>query len=124
MSAASHLDVASIADMRARGVSQTVIARLHGCSRGAVAWQCLRLGVAPPPRARTIGKPMGTDMPHPVRRRNGQLVRPFTPEEDAEMVRLALAGHTPTEIGRTIGRRNTSVVARLATLARREEAGL
>lgn len=104
-----------------RGLSLSVIARTLGCSRSAVAWQCLRLGIIPP---QPTCRPLGVDMPPSVRRINGQIVRAFTAEEDAAIRRMDLEGMTPTQIGRALGRGNTSIIARLATLARREEAGL
>lgn len=117
MSAASRLDVERIADMRDRGMSVKDIAADQGCSRGAVAWHCLRAGV-------TLKEhPIGRDI-HPHRRRNGQIVRPFSVEEDERIVRLTVEGKTPTEVARAVGRKNTSIIARLATLARREEAEL
>ncbi|HYD29221.1 helix-turn-helix domain-containing protein [Brevundimonas sp.] len=104
-----------ICELREEGLSYPKIAAIVGCSRGAVEWQCLKLGAEPPEpvKASPVG-PM-------VVERNGRPVRRFTPEEDERLLRLARSGMTYAAIGRAMGRRHHSVLSRLMVLARRDE---
>ena len=44
----------------------------------------------------------------------------FTPEEDKRMVEMALKGAGPSKIGRELGRKHNSIIARLRLLARHD----
>jgi hypothetical protein len=48
-------------------------------------------------------------------------VRKFTPEEDAKITEMELAGFKRAAIARALGRKSNSVLGRQMTLARREE---
>lgn len=106
------------AAMRERGLSVGNIAADLGCSRGALHWHFLKLGVEPPkPR------PLRLDyhLKCPVLVRGNHVVRAFTPQEDARLLELASQGLGTSAIGRALGRKSNSVGGRLMTLARREE---
>lgn len=106
-----------IFDLRERGWSCRRIAQKIGCSEGSVSWHCLQMGVDKPG-----AKPIDKTIRGPVVRTRGDFqVRRFTPEEDEQLVALALQGLSHSEIGRIIGRRHNSVSGRLATLARHDE---
>jgi len=105
------LDLDRMAELRERGLSYARIAELFTAegvkvSRDAIEWQCFRLGVVPPP-----GTPY---------ERAGQIVRPFTAEEDARLLALEAQGLNASRIARLLGRRPQSIRARLLTLARRD----
>lgn len=76
---------------------------------GAIAWQCLRLGVVPHSyTSATLGRDCGAQG------------RPFTAEEDARLLDLAAQGESRQAIARAIGRKASSITARIYTLARRD----
>ncbi|WP_129792601.1 hypothetical protein [Sphingosinicella sp. CPCC 101087] len=85
-------------------------------SRGAIDWQCLRLGADVPPECRRPSSQR--DRPY---RRNGRTVRPFSPVEDAQLLSLERQGEPLSRIARTMGRGNNSIRGRLMILARRDE---
>lgn len=103
-----------IADMVEAGMTRPEIAERMGASIGAVEWQILRLGVTGP---RSVKLPQlgGSYI------RRGRVVRRFTPEEDAHLLRLEAEGLTATQIGRQIGRAHHTVMGRLSALARHEQ---
>ena len=90
-------------------------------SAATINWQCMRVGADAPLRLR--GR--HTQAARPYGRASGT-VRPFSPQEDAELVRLDQSGIRVAEICRRMGRRSSSIRGRLLTLARidarREEA--
>lgn len=110
------------AALRETGMSCEAIARRLDMSIGAVSWHCLRLGADSP---NTRGKIPVARGPA-VTRRSGFTVRRFSPDEDATITRMDLAGATTAEIAHTLGRPWNSVRGRQMTLARhqarREEA--
>lgn len=105
-----------IVDMRERGCSHAMIARVIGCSESAVWWQCLRLCAEPPKPPR----PLDGRQRRTVVMRKGLPVRAFTPEDDARLLALEAEGLSDTAIGRAMGRRPNSVRGRMMTLARRD----
>ena len=106
--------------LRERNLSYAAIAR-HFTERGtpvsagSIAWQCLRLGADVPAQFRRSATPRSA----PVMR-NGRQVRPFTPEEDAKLLRLEAAGTTIFRIAREMKRGDNSIRGRLYSLARQE----
>jgi transposase len=82
-------------------------------SESLLHWQFKRLGIDGP-----------RNKPHRFRkrviRRNGHLVRRFTPQEDAKILEMRLAGYGQSAIARELGRPSHSVYSRFLTLARRE----
>lgn len=106
--------IARICEMREGGRSYGFIARIVGCSRGAVAWQCLRNGADKPG-----AKPLPDQDPAEYRRGSHQ-VRHYTPDEDALIIALALQNFPRTVIAKRLGRKPHSVLGRIMTLARRE----
>lgn len=111
---------ALIAELREQGYSytriQTALRIRVGVtiSTSAICWQCARAGVLPPKPSRALGQYIKDYQ------RGGHRVRAFTPEEDAELLRLEAEGLGPYQIGKRLDppRRSNSVMWRLATLAR------
>lgn len=106
--------------MRERGVGVREIARRLSTADAPIAphvveWTCLIWGADLPPHRRQSSA--ANLRPYS---RGGRIVRPFTPEEDAVVRRLAMDGATPSIIGARLGRKSQSIVARLATLARHD----
>lgn len=117
MSRFSPGDYERIAALREAGETYREIAAIFGCSDKAISWHCLRLG-AEPPKKTALWK--GIKGPEVVKRGN-HLVRRYTQEDDACLLRLEAEGKTVTEIARALGRKWNSIRGRLMTLARREE---
>jgi hypothetical protein len=113
----SENEYSEMAELRERGWSYDRIASKFNCSRGVVSWTCLRLGAAPPHPPPL--KP-NYHLEHPTIKRNGYIVRPFTPDEDRVLLEMEANGRGPAAIGRKLGRKTNSVIGRLLTLARRE----
>lgn len=97
-----------------RWISKQLASRGFTLSTGAIEWRCLV---------------SGSDLPHGRRRqsshvpgatymRNGRLVRYYTAEEDALLLKLAGERRSLTQIGSALGRSKTSVRGRLVILAR------
>jgi DNA-binding CsgD family transcriptional regulator len=105
----------TIADMREAGKTYREIAGVLGCSEGAIEWTCLKNGIEKPGGAGRTGSSGKTY------ERRGRMVRAFSADEDARLLSLEANGYTPKEIGDELGRRPNSVIARLRTLARRDE---
>jgi hypothetical protein len=103
-----------ICEMRESGKSYGTIARVVGCSVGAVSWQCLRCGAEPP-----TAKPIKVREPGEFQR-GSHTVRGYTPEEDALIIALAIQKFPRTVIAKRLGRKPHSVLGRIMTLARRE----
>lgn len=95
------------------------LAERFGVSPSLISWHCMKQGAVPQSTRRR--KP--GDRGPMVTFRHGKPVRRFTPEEDERLIEMALSGMDNRAIGRGLGRADTSVAARLATLARREDAG-
>lgn len=111
----SEETVAECCRMREAGATVEAIALALGMSIGAVNYHCLRNGADTP--LRRFGTPQG---PRIVARGN-HVVRRFTPDEDATILRMELEGATVSEIGRALGRSHNSIIGRQMTLARIEE---
>ncbi|MCC0807550.1 helix-turn-helix domain-containing protein [Methylobacterium sp. W2] len=109
-------DIERIIEMRERGRTYGVIARVLGCSESTVSYHCIRLAIDPPNPRRL--PPMGGRPP--VVMRNGHAVRAYTAEDDARILAMDAEGASDSEMGRALGRRAHSVRQRLMTLARRE----
>jgi DNA-binding CsgD family transcriptional regulator len=107
-----------VAAMREAGKSYGQIARRLGKHKNTISWCCLVNGIDSPKASKLWTD--GIKGPAEVIR-GDYVLRRFTPEEDAELLRLEATGMSPAAIGRAIGRGRNSVVGRLATLARREE---
>lgn len=99
-----------------RGYSMGRIARVVGCSEGAVAWRLLTMGVDTHEQHPLT--PVPTE-PKVYQRRTGQ-VRRFTQAEDERLLELRAAGLGPKAIGRALNRKSHCITARLHTLARRQ----
>ena len=102
--------------LRETGLSFAQIGRRLGMPRSVIEFHCLRLGadspdtaLRPPPR-----------LALPEYSRNGHVVRHFTAEEDARLLRLEAKGLSVMEIARHLNRRRNSVHGRLMRLARHE----
>jgi hypothetical protein len=107
----------AIAEMRGeQGLSYNSIAQTLGLSVGAVSWWCLVSAIEKP------GIP-----PRPVSRgpmevvRGGFVVRRFTADEDAVLLSMEASGANYGAISKGMKRNRSSIVGRLATLARRDE---
>ena len=107
---------------REAGRSIPWIARQLGFSKGAVDWWLLCSG-AEKPGARNRPLPTLTAV-----RRGAHMVRPFTPDEDALLLRLENQGLTNANIARAMIERDptrprapNTIKARLMILARRQE---
>ena len=112
----TSIDLDQLAELReVRGLTYRRIAEIVGRSAGAVAWQCLKNGIEKPgelPRVQVRRDPLN---------RGGGVVRYYSPEEDAELLRLEATGLNYYEIARAMGRANSSIRGRLLTLARQDE---
>lgn len=103
-----------MADLREAGHTLTAIAAHFGqagiaISASTIAWQCLRLGIFPPSYTMaTMGRGCGG---------RG---RPFTAEEDRQLLALSAQNLSHRLIGQQMGRRANSIAARLYTLARHD----
>ncbi len=112
----SQIDITKLAHLREeKWLSYGQISRMMGVSIGAISWQCLMHGIEHPSKVTRLRKPSGG-----LEHRNGYVIRRFTAEEDAELLRLAMAGVRTSEIARKLGRKGNSVRGRLATLARHD----
>ena len=104
------------AQLREAGLSLAAIGTRLNIHRSAVQYHCLRLG-ADSPDAACKAPPASPPMEYS---RNGHVVRRFTEEEDARLLRLEAEGLGIKEIARRLSRRPNSITARLVTLARHE----
>lgn len=105
-----------IADLREARWTIPAIAAEVGCSQGSVSWILLVDGVdinAGWPLPPIPTEPTGYE-------RNGQAVRRFTQDEDAELLRLEASGLNLNRIAKALGRKRNAILGRLATLARRD----
>lgn len=110
-------------DLREAGLSLKSIAVELGVSCGAIDWHMTKLAIDPPKT--TYSTWDGIRGPAVTMRRSSSIaqahvIRRYTPEEDAEILRLQAAGYSYCEIGRRLGRRHHSIIGRCNTLARRE----
>ena len=104
------------AELREQGMTITQISERTGMGPQSVQYHCLRLGADLPPDMRE-----GRNCRQPeLYFRNGNAVRRFTPEEDRQLLELAVKGTPVSEIARRIGRRPNSTKNRLMLLARHE----
>jgi hypothetical protein len=108
-----------IAAMRERGWSYKRIGNAIGMSPGAVSWYCLREAIEPPKPSKCRDQIVGPA----VVKRGDHVVRRFTPEEDATLLRLSKEGKSNRALVRLMGRSDSSIRGRLMCLARREERG-
>jgi hypothetical protein len=104
-----------IAEMRERGKTYGQISSATGMSTSNISWICLKYGIEGPRKTS-----LGDRGPSVVSRGEFQ-VRKFTPEEDAKITEMELAGFKRSAIARALGRKANSVLGRQMTLARREE---
>jgi transposase-like protein len=104
-----------VAEMRERGATLEAIGRELGFSAGNINWICLKYGIEGPRK-----KKLGDRGPLVVRRGNHE-VRRFTPEEDAKITAMELAGKKRVDIARELKRKPNSILGRQMTLARRAE---
>lgn len=109
----SDAQLDDMADWREAGMTYAAIASRFiaagtPVTASTIAWQCLRLGVISPRYTQaSVGRP-------------ASIGRPFTADEDAQMLALAAQGLSRAAIGRALGRRANSIAGRLYTLARIE----
>lgn len=105
------------AELREQGWTIAAIAAQVGFTPSAVQWVCLRDGAEPP-----VTHPLRPVPTEPSGYRRGKVrVRRFTQAEDALVLRLRAEGQTTHAIARATGRRNHTILARFAILARRQE---
>lgn len=102
-----------IADLVEAGHTLREIADRFGASVGAVSWQVLRMGVVGPRTKRAPSQ--GSSYV-----RGGRAVRSYTDEDDRLILSLESEGLSAFQIAKRIGRGHSSVLGRLATLARRD----
>lgn len=89
--------------------------QILGMTPGAVDYHCLRRGAE-------IPKPNRSPMfKKREERRGNHVVRRFTADEDAMILRMELEGRGVCEIARRLGRPHNSIIGRMMTLARQEE---
>ncbi|MBF0168769.1 MAG: helix-turn-helix domain-containing protein [Alphaproteobacteria bacterium] len=105
-----------IAQMRESGLGCALIAKEFGISKGSVDWYCLTNGIDPP-KPRTL-KPVPSSAI--AYERGAGKVRRFTSIEDEYLLVLEQQGLSYTKIARQLGRPRSSVIGRLATLARHD----
>lgn len=114
-SAIAHAVLDTIATMREAGVLYADIAAATGVPAKNCQYHALRMGASAPVVNRVRNLPAQYV-------RSGQIVRAFTPAEDAAIVRWDIEGHvTLHEMGRRLGRKHNAVLQRLRALARRDE---
>lgn len=114
----SEEQAACIERMRGAGKSYEQIGRRIGKSGSAVRWYCLRNGIDSP-------RGMGTSYITPGSVNvsfNGRVWRRYSAEEDAALLAMRKDGVGLKAIGLALGRRHSSVLARLVTLAARDAA--
>lgn len=103
-----------IADMVARrrkggkGNTYGAIALSYGCVAQTVRHHCLRAGIKSAKRP-LAGFPAVTS-------RKGVEVRRFLPDEDAQLLRMLGEQVPPSQMARTLGRRNGAIANRLVAL--------
>ena len=104
-------------ELRESGWAGRRLADRYNVTSSAIRYQCLKLGAFSPRQIRHAQ--------NRVDRRTGKIrsgfsnhARTFSPDEDAELLRLESEGHSIPAIGRALGRANTSVRIRLLSLAR------
>lgn len=93
------------------------IGEMFGVSRGCVEHHCVVNGAESPKPYRP------KRIRQRVVRRGANVVRRFTPSEDAVLLRLKAQDIKDHIIAKRLARPQNSIAARLRTLARREEAG-
>jgi len=113
-----------IGDLRESGHTLTSIAAKVGFSVSAIEWHLTKLAIDPPKTTYPLWHD-GIRGPAVAVRRGSSIarehiVRRYTPEEDAEILRLQSLGVGYCEIGRHLNRRHNSIIGRCNTLARRE----
>ena len=101
-----------ICEMRERGLSYGQIGIAVGCKPGTVNWHCLRLAIESP-RQSKIGLRRTT-----IYRRDGVIVRAFSPSDDRKILSLSLQGVKASDIAERLDRATSSIRNRLMTLAR------
>jgi hypothetical protein len=101
------------------GLGFPEIARRFGVSPGCIAWHCLTHGVDLPTELR---RQTAIPVRKPVNYRAGRVVRVFTAEDDAFILRLAAQGVSAHLTGKQMvpPRAGSSVLGRLHTLARHQ----
>ena len=104
------------ARLREAGLTLREIGRRLGIHPAVVGWHCLKLG-ADSPDAALRPELNRTTLTYT---RAGRVVRRFTEEEDALLLRLEAERGGISEIARRLDRRHNSVTGRLMTLARHE----
>lgn len=114
----SRAEIERIAELREAGETYAAIGAAVGASESAVAYHCRILGAESP----NVPVRRMTNLKTYIR--NARPVRPFTPDEDRKLTRLARAGKSYRQIAQCLGRPINSVRLRLVSLARFEEAGL
>ena len=113
----SGAEIERIVVMRERGATYRTIGDAIGCSAEAISYHCLKLAVEAPKHGESWDGIKGPEKMS----RNGHMVRRFTAAEDETLRQLEANGVNYSEIARRLGRRRSSVVGRLMTLARKDE---
>lgn len=111
MTKLSQEQVGELAELRERGWSYARLAARYGVSSAAIHYRCLTAGALSP---RSQGLRAGDDR-KPLQGFGG-LRHPFSPEEDARLLRLARQGEKMHRIAELMGRPRTSVRIRLLTI--------
>lgn len=112
-------------ELRELGHGYDYIGKELGFSGAAIRWQCMKHGAEPKKNAWKAWAPGEIKGPSVLKRLHPEtgtyhVVRRFTPEEDAELLRMVQAGVYEAEIARRLKRRTNSIRGRLMTLARRQ----
>jgi hypothetical protein len=100
----------AIIELRGLGLTYPAISSRFGVSKQRVQWTCLKHRATLP----AIGKP--PKHKNSIYVRSKTLIRRFTPEEDIQLMTFALDGEKECVIARRLGRKHTSISARLFTL--------
>jgi IS30 family transposase len=107
----SEAEKEEIVRLREAGWSKRAISEKLGKSVGTVSHWCLVLGADSPCGISASGRTQEF-------MRDGRQVRPFTADEDRQLLEWAKAGLRHGVIAKSLGRSRTSISYRLLTLAR------
>lgn len=113
----SDKEIERAIELRERGKSIQQIARILQCHSSTVNWHLTKHGIVSP---RHGGKLLGDRGPLVVKR-GDHVVKRFSSDEDELIRAMRIAGSSYNAIARATGRRVSSIIGRLNTLARRDE---
>lgn len=105
------------AEMREGGATFKEIGAALNMSPSAASWHCLRLGADSPHCIQNVSETKGPA----IMKRGNHIVRRFTAEDDATLLKMEADGASIAEMSRALNRRHNSIMGRLMTLARRDD---